>query len=367
MPLHTPFGPPLELTRYPEQARDNLQAWNAADELALQEVHDWLKERARPARVLVLHDTWGALTCGLRALTPTSYTDAYTSAQAIRANDPGESELLHDLDALRGVYDLVVMQLPKNLAFLQDMLARVAPHTTPRTRLVAAGMVKHMARGMFDLINQHVGETSTSLAKKKARLIFAHFTPPHAPSPFPIEVAFPGMALPMVHHANLFSARKVDIGTRLFLEHIPTLPKARAILDLGCANGVIGVAAGRANPQARVIFADDSYQAVKSAEINAQRAGLERWETRWTNCYEGAPADSLDVVLCNPPFHHNHTVGGFIAHQMFRDAHHALKPGGLLRVIGNHRMGYPAHLGRLFRRAHVIAKNAKFCVVDATK
>lgn len=366
MPLHSPFGQQLDIKRYPN-TQNNLQAWNAADELALHEVHEWLQARTQPTRVLILHDTYGALTCGLIDLEPLTYTDSYTSARAIDLNSAQRAQMIHDLDELEGHYDLVVMQLPKSLAFLEDMLTRVAPHTNASTRLVAAGMVKHMAKGAFDLINRHVGETSTSLAKKKARLIFAHFTQPHLPSPFPIEVDFPGFERPMIQLANLFSAKKVDIGTRLLLEHIPRVPEAKTILDLGCGNGIIGVAMGRANPQAQIIFADDSHQATRSALINATRAEIEPAQVVWTNCYEDGQADTLDVVVCNPPFHHNHTVGGFIAHQMFRDAHRALKPGGLLRVIGNHRMGYPTHLGRQFKRTNIVSKNSKFCVVDAIK
>jgi len=72
-------------------------------------------------------------------------------------------------------------------------------------------------------------------------------------------------------------------------------------------------------------------------------------------------------VLCNPPFHQSHTLGDFIAWQMFEDAKHALRPGGLLRVIGNSHRGYQLKLKKIFGNSKIVATNSKFMIIDSYK
>ena len=81
----------------------------------------------------------------------------------------------------------------------------------------------------------------------------------------------------------------------------------------------------------------------------------------------GQPADSLDVVLCNPPFHQQQVVGDFLAWRMFQQARHALVSGGQLWIVGNRHLGYHAKLKRLFRGVEQVAANPKFVVLKASK
>ena len=60
-------------------------------------------------------------------------------------------------------------------------------------------------------------------------------------------------------------------------------------------------------------------------------------------------------------------MGDFIARQMFVDAHRALKPGGLLRIIGNSHLEYPFMLKKIFGNSRVVATNNKFKITDAIK
>jgi 16S rRNA G1207 methylase RsmC len=170
----------------------------------------------------------------------------------------------------------------------------------------------------------------------------------------------------IVNHSNLFSREKLDIGTRFLLEHIPK-GDFETILDLGCANGIVGIMAKKMNPQAKLIFSDESQMAIQSARINYQQYYSDEAEYHWTNCYENQAKNSLDLVLCNPPFHQSNTIGDFIAWQMFQDARDALKTGAVLRVIGNSHLGYQIKLKKLFGNSKMVATNSKFMIVDAVK
>jgi len=227
-------------------------------------------------------------------------------------------------------------------------------------------MQKHLSPSWFDLINRYIGTTQTSLAQKKARLIFATFEKLPVLSPYPLEVDLELFEQKFINHSNIFSREKLDIGTRFFLEHIPQGPYSK-ILDLGCANGVVGIHAKQLNPQAHIIFSDESAMAIKSAEANYKRYFEDGAEFVWTNCFEKQSPDSLDLVLCNPPFHQNQTIGDFIAVQMFQDAFKCLKPGAKLRVIGNSHLAYQLRLKRIFGNSEIVATNKKFMIVDAIR
>lgn len=63
MPLLTTPYAELDLIRQPEQANDPLQAFDAADEYLLAQLHDQAPDAN--CRVLVLNDSFGALAASL--------------------------------------------------------------------------------------------------------------------------------------------------------------------------------------------------------------------------------------------------------------------------------------------------------------
>lgn len=368
-----PFGSPLALERYPVRVRETLFAWDAADTLILNDLASRIgKDALRNRRILILSDAFGALTAALSGYSITTYSDSFVSHRAIKNNfarsllAESEPRLLKSLTNLEGRYDLVLIRPPKNLAFLEDILARVSQHLGPNAELITGVMVKHQNSGTFELLSKYIGETTTRLAEKKARLIYAKFTRTPCATRFPTQVSFPGYEKPFQHPSNLFSREKLDIGTRFLLENLP-VKSFSSILDLGCANGILGISAKRMNPNAKLFFTDDSWMAIESAKINYSTYFSDEAEYFWTNTYEEGPSQAHDLILCNPPFHQGTTLVDQIAEGMFRNAHRALRQGGTLRVIGNTLLDYPKLLRRIFGNASQIARNPKFTVVDSIR
>ncbi len=360
--------------------RELLQAWDSADELLLVELS---RADLIGKRIAIINDHFGALTLSLNSFDVTSYTDSFVSAKALACNrdlnqavedqggsttgrDLNANSLIHDLDQWSGVYDFVVIQLPKSNSFLEEILSSLTPHLRSSSKIICGGMIKYISKTSFELLEKYIGPTTTNLAQKKARLIFASFEKGPAALPEKVTLSVPPFDQPLVNASNLFSHGKLDIGTRFFLEHIPS-GNFETILDLGCANGIIGMMAKRINPQAKLIFCDESYQAVQSARLNYEGAYSDEAQFVCTNCYENGISDSLDLVLCNPPFHQHNTVGDFIALQMFHDSFRTLKKGGVLRVIGNSHLGYALTLKRIFGNSTMVASNQKFVIFDAVK
>lgn len=359
--------PSAELKRYPHRKLELLQAWDAADELLIEHLET---TDLTGKRILICNDSFGALSVSLMDFSPTVFTDSFVSAEATRRNSESRVDPVNSLEQLSGIYDLILIRVPKNMSFFEDLLCRITPHLQTQSKIICGYMVKHQAKASFNLLEKLIGNTTTSLAQKKARLIFADFERKRADSPFPTDVQVPGFPEPFLNHSNLFSREKLDIGTRFFLEHLPKEDHSVA-LDIGCANGMIGIRAKQKNLETKVIFTDDSKMALLSAEENWKRhfpsARSGSAEFLWTNGYEDGEPNTVGLVLCNPPFHQGTARGDFIAHQMFTDAKRVLIPGGLLRVIGNTHLHYPTVLRKLFGNAEVVATNAKFTIVDAFK
>jgi 16S rRNA (guanine1207-N2)-methyltransferase len=165
----------------------------------------------------------------------------------------------------------------------------------------------------------------------------------------------------------VFSREKLDIGTRFFLEHLPIKPAIKDIIDLGCGNGLVGLIAAERNSLANIHFVDESFMAVASAKDNFSRA-FELTRSATYTVGDGLcdfEASSADLILCNPPFHQQHTVGDQIAVSLFVQSRRVLRKGGELWVIGNRHLNYHSQLQRLFGNHQVIAANAKFIIIKA--
>ncbi|SEC30034.1 methyltransferase [Pseudomonas anguilliseptica] len=369
----TPFAQ-LDLLRQPDQPNEPLQAFDAADEYLLNHLH----EQGLPngARVLVLNDSFGALAISLAGQAQvTSSGDSHLGHLGLQVNllrnqQPADAVTFVPASAVaQGPFDVVLIRVPKTLALLEEQLIRLHGQLAPNAQVIAAAMIKHLPRAAGDLLEKYIGPVQASLAVKKARLLFATPEAKPAPvSPYPTRYNLEKPAIELLNHANVFCREDLDIGTRAFLPHLPKhLSRVRAA-DLGCGNGVLGIAYALGSPQAELTLVDESYMAVQSTEDNWRAAlGQRPVEIRAGDGLAEQAADSLDLVLCNPPFHQQQVVGDFLAWRMFQQARATLVTGGELWIVGNRHLGYHAKLKRLFRGVEQVAATPKFVVLKAIK
>ncbi|MEV0145041.1 MULTISPECIES: methyltransferase [unclassified Nonomuraea] len=371
------------LTRFPEDPRDPLRAWDAADEYLLRHLAGIDGEPTDlSGTVVVLGDRWGALVTALADHRPVQITDSYLTQQATRANlsRNGVAEdavrLCTTMDAPPPRIDVLLIRVPKGLSLLEDQLHRLAPHVHAGTVVVGAGMVTEIHTSTLQLFERILGPTRTSLAAKKARLIFCSPDPglPRSASPWPRSYALPTgigavSGLTVTNHAGTFCAERLDIGTRFFLQNLPPLRGHAQVVDLGCGNGVIGLAASLTDRDAKVTFIDESYQALASAEATF-RANVDADDIATylaADGMSGLPAGTVDLVLTNPPFHTHRARTDATAWRMFNGSRAALRRGGELWVVANRHLGYHVKLRRLFGNCEVAASDRKFVVLRAVK
>ncbi|WP_326601738.1 methyltransferase [Streptomyces sp. NBC_01800] len=374
----------FDLARFPEHPRDPFRAWDAADEYLLRQLEgiDGAEPVDLSGAVVVVGDRWGALTTVLAGHRPVQITDSYLAQRATLANlarngdDPDAVRLLSARDTPPERIDVLLVRVPKSLALLEDQLHRLAPAVHAGTVVIGTGMVKEIHTSTLKLFERIIGPTRTSLAVKKARLIFCTPDPALArtPSPWPHRYDLPeGIGAvsgrTVVNHAGIFCAERLDIGTRFFLNHLPERSGRDRIVDLGCGNGVVGTSAALANPEATVTFIDESYLAVASAAATF-RANLGTDAVADFLVGDGmadVPPGSVDLVLNNPPFHSHQATTDATARTMFHGARTALRQGGELWVVGNRHLGYHTQLRRTFGNCTTVAGDPKFVVLRAVK
>lgn len=363
----------LTLHRFPQMREESpLQAWDAADEYVLQHLGD----APVSGPTLIFNDTFGALACALAGEGVYSISDSWLNQQATRQNlalnhlDEADVQLLDSLSPLPAAPARVLIKVPKTLALLEYQLRALREVVTPETQIIAAGKAKDIHTSTLQLFEKVLGPTTTSLARKKARLIFGTFSAPELKESDVITTwPLDGTPYQIHNHANVFSRGGLDVGARFFLQHLPSDLEGE-IADLGCGNGVIGLMALQQNPLAQVHFIDESYMAVASSRMNIEvNSPKDRDRTTFhvNNSLAGYPSDRLHAVLCNPPFHQQSAVTDHIAWQMLRDARRCLQDGGELRIVGNRHLDNYHKMKKLFGNCTTVASNQKFVVLRSVK
>lgn len=365
--LEVPQGS-YRLERWRAAPRSPLRAWDAADEYLL---HHVAEAGLGGGSWLVHNDAFGALACALADHSPVSTGDSWTGFAAARRNAEANGLTIAagrqrpSLEAGEDRVDVAIVKVPKSLALLEDQLHRLRPRLHAASVVVGSGMARHIHTSTLELFERIIGSTSTSLARKKARLIHAAFDPGLVvgPHPYPSEFVLP-TGETVVNHANVFSRDRLDVGTRLLLEHLPEVDGR--VVDVGCGSGIIALRTAVLSPDVTLVLRDDSFHAVASAAATLARAGVDA-DIEAGDGLDGIEDGSVDVVVSNPPFHDDHAVGDDVAWSIFTGARRVLRPGGELRIVGNRHLEYHVKLKRIFGNVETVSSNPKFVVLSARR
>lgn len=399
-----PEFPYSRLRRWPDVEADNLQAHDATDLLLV----EWALAQGVPGDgIAVIGDEYGAITLALAdAGIPgiRVHQDLATGRRAL-ARNAEELGLTgfgsHELDAtLLDGARLVMLQLPKSLAELEQIADAVARWAAPDVVLVAGGRIKHMTLAQNEVLAGRFARVQAQRAERKSRLVVADgaLPVPEEP-PFPVVVQHEGFAL--AAYGGAFAGARIDIGTRVLLEVLAggrsqfskTAPEtgesgprtvdpgqfggvvnatsaasAPTAVDLGCGTGALAVAYALAHPDVRVIATDRSAAAVASARATVAANDL---DARITVMHDDAASElaagSADVVLLNPPFHLGASVHTGAATRLFDAAARLLRPGGELLTVFNSSLGYRAELTRLVGDTEQLHRTPKFTVTRSIR
>jgi len=359
----------LDLIRFPVPRDYSLQAFSTADAYLLDHVAEKYRDASSP---WVLNDGFGALTLGLAAQQPTWISHSWTAKHAME-----ENTRRNNLAELKSIWlddeqwppnpGLVVLHIPKELDLLEYQLSLIAKKAPKGVPVVATGMTRNIHSSTIRLFESYLGDVASSLAWKKARLITGITVGEPAESKL-IQTSYldPRSGATIVSLPGVFSTDHPDPGSSLLAHSVPSIDSGFSVLDLGCGNGYLLAVVGLKYDSLKLYGCDDSRFAVHSTEQTLERNGLQG-DIRHGHATADIEDMSIDVVLCNPPFHQGHARHDQIAWDMFVGAKKVLKSGGVLYVVGNRNQGYHIQLGRLFKHVDVHASDKTYTVFRCKK
>nr|WP_218860054.1 methyltransferase [Petropleomorpha daqingensis] len=363
------------LERVPDVEAPDLVAVDATDRLLLDQAAPLLAG-AGPGEVAVVDDSYGALTLGavaLHGVPDVRVSQDLLVAERALARNAERTGLVGSYRSLPLAPELadgarvVLVKAPKGLEALREIAEVVAAAAVPDVTVLVGGRVKHMIHAMNDVLRDSFAEVSATLARQKSRVLVAR-GPRAASSSFPRCQEHPDLGLTVCAHGAAFAGPKIDLGTRALLRSLPRMnPQAVTALDLGCGTGVLAAVLATARPELHVLATDQSAAAVASARATAERSGLaERITVRRDDAAAQVPDGSVDLVVCNPPFHVGAAVVSGAADRLFAAAGRVLRPGGELWTVFNSPLPHPAALRRLVGPTRVVDRDRRFSVAVST-
>lgn len=384
------------LRRAPDVEAPNLLAYDATDRL--------LSDRALAAgipgdQIAVIGDEYGAITLSLADAGLTGirvHQDLVTGRRALARNaavlglyeneecTPTDGRVARehaeatsevprfvtcslDETLLTGAA-LVLLQLPKALAELEEIADAVARWAHPEVTLVAGGRVKHMTLAQNEVLGKYFGRVQPQRAERKSRLIVATGPLPVAEPPFPVFAEEDGLTL--AAYGGAFAGPRLDIGTRALLEVLADREGATEgeVIDLGCGTGALAAWFALQHPDALIIATDRSAAAVRSVRATMAANGLDdRIEVTHDDAGSALSDQSADLILLNPPFHLGTSIHKGAATKLFQASARLLRTGGELLAVWNSHLAYRPQLERLIGPTEQLRRTPKFTVTRSIR
>lgn len=157
---------------------------------------------------------------------------------------------------------------------------------------------------------------------------------------------------------GVFSEKKLDAGTELLLENLPTLQGR--VLDFGCGAGVIAASLLKAQADLQIECVDINAMALASCELTLAANNMQGkvYASDGLNQTQG----QFDAIISNPPFHDGLASTTDIAHRFVADSAKALTPSGQWQIVANRHLPYSDVISQYFGQVNVIAENNKYKV-----
>jgi 16S rRNA G1207 methylase RsmC len=153
-------------------------------------------------------------------------------------------------------------------------------------------------------------------------------------SPHPVELTLPDLTMTLTADRGVFSADKLDAGTKLLLLEAPPIHDARTVLDIGCGWGPITCVAARRAPAAQVWAVDVNRRARSLTEANAASVGVA--DRVSVAAPDGVPDDiEFDRMLSNPPIR----IGKAALHELLLRWLPRLTPDGVAHLVVQKHLG----------------------------
>lgn len=362
----------IKLKRFPFEGQRSHQAWDSADE--------WITGRfpKQEGRILVIGEAFGVLGTAWGERPLSAAGDSSLSLSALERNrmqnpqkNTGALSIIRstELDDAEGGFDRIFIRIPKSLSLLDFYLSKAVNLAGADTEIWLGAMDKRWSSGVRKITDRYLQTVEVFPFERHSRWIKFRMSNTAIPSQAGgQEWKLEKYPLKFKAAPDVFGSAGLDEGTAAFLQAFPEeeIMEGGLIADMGCGSGTLGLCAAYINPEASILFTDESYLAVKNTEENYRLNNLTAGaEFQTANGLGEIKTESADIILCNPPFHFQNIQSREPAEFLFSEAARALRSGGLIQIVGNSHLGYHKLLGNYFKDVREVYRDRKFTVLTA--
>jgi 16S rRNA (guanine1207-N2)-methyltransferase len=175
------------------------------------------------------------------------------------------------------------------------------------------------------------------------------------------NIVYGTMNIEVANLPGVFSAGKLDAGTRLLLDTIPYTVKK--VLDMGCGAGGIGVVYKKKSPESEITLSDVSPIAVEATKKTVEKNNIEA-KVLLSDVFSNIEGQ-YDLILVNPPFHKGVGTDYSFIEAFARDARKHLTKDGSIYIVCNSFLAYEKKLESAGFSVSVATDNTAFKVLLA--
>jgi 16S rRNA (guanine1207-N2)-methyltransferase len=173
----------------------------------------------------------------------------------------------------------------------------------------------------------------TERGPRPARTHYFSPEPEVASRPLTLRLDLPDVSFALRSDRGVFSATRIDPGTKLLLIEAPAPPPDGDLLDLGCGYGAIALTLAARAPSATVWAVDVNERALALTRANAEHAGLANVRAVTP---EDVPAGvRFAAVWSNPPVR----IGKPALHDLLDGWLARLRPDGRALLVVQKHLG----------------------------
>ncbi|CAM4124382.1 class I SAM-dependent methyltransferase [Shewanella aquimarina] len=258
-------------------------------------------------------------------------------------------------------FDVVLLFYPKSKSLSPYLLNLAGRHLIPGGDLVIVGEKKG---GIRSIAKQMPDYFDAAIKRDNARHCMLYTSTLQSEAPEinlsdwvkAYSLSTPQGELTICNLVGVFSEKRLDEGTELLLQHLPTLEGR--VLDFGCGAGVITAALLKANPALKLECVDINAMALASCELTLAANGMQAkvYASDGLTQTQGM----FDAIISNPPFHDGLDSTTEIATRFVQQSEAQLKSGGIWQIVANRHLPYSDTIAQFFKMVNVTAENNKY-------
>lgn len=299
----------------------------------------------------------------------------YPSAQDIKSSGFHVICSMEDVDT---AYQTVLITATKQHDETKQLMAFALSKLKANGFLICAGANDSGGKRIKKDMNA-LGLDISESSKHKCRIIYGHKTDSFDQDKANEWIAACRMRensdIGFITQPGLFGWNKIDNGSALLTEHIPTDMKGR-VADFGCGYGYLGRFLLQNCPKIKHLYSIDAdARAVEACKQNLAAYKIQN-ETAQTYFYwdDATKLSNLpkaeaifDHIVMNPPFHHDKSTQFDLGCNFISSAARHLRKKSSLWLVANQHLPYEDVLKTAFYNFDILAETNGFKIIHAQK